>query len=930
MKKILAYVMLALIASLWGCSDMGDRDNPTDPSADNYDASLVPGGENGGDSVDPGDGGNSSDGGEGIGNEGGNSNGLDDGKVSSSSVQASSSSLNAPFANTDLPCGDLWCGPKHEYNVRTGFTSGEKAPVGKWYHYIDEDIGGNSRLDFPGFEGEYNVDFELVIDKCGGICGSAYIGDQYENPYVGFGFFTLDSWSKTADITSWNGICVSYVSDNKITLTVLPTDKVEAAMKWDHFATKLPASKTGSVVDIPWSKFAQAGWGVKYDKEEILKQVSRIAFEIKDISAGSMVNFNIVSVGRLGSCADGGGGSSAVASSSSSAVSSSLQSSSSVISVSIASMTDSRDGQTYKTVKIGNQVWMAQNLNFETDSSFCYNDEDSNCAKYGRLYRWAVAGSVCPSGWHLPSKTEWETLFSAVGGESTAGKALKSSSGWSSSGNGTDDFGFSALPAGELDDDIYSGKEQSAFIWSSTNGDSKLVAYALHLYYEYGFAIFGYYGKDFGFSVRCIQDTSAANASSSSKNGSSSSAESVSSSSETHPSETSSSSVASSEGASSSDEEVVDEYVYSNTQGWACLDSNDGEMKLGKVDDDVYFVCDAKEWREATTDEEISCRGSGYCKACTENGQGTFGEYEGNSFVCDGGTWRTPNCAETKLGSLCTANDGGVVPECESLGGFKIDYVCSQDPKASNKLVWHPVRSPFEYTLEYWNTKRNAYNTAAVEAGTHSDLMITDPRDGNVYRTIVMNGMRVFAENLRYADSAASKNLIGQTSCYNGESKNCEIGGRYYAWSAAMDLNGKWNSASASSLIGAQHRGICPEGWHIPDTTEWKTMFSAYGSAKPHQVMGYSGWTAATDVSGFTALPIDYLFETGVNIYHGFDYALFWSSSEDPVFDQSNTASYWWFNKDNTHLGGFEGVGDRGYKEYRLSVRCIQDYSVDP
>ena len=737
--------MLALIASLWGCSDMGDRDNPTDPSADNYDASLVPGGENGGDSVDPGDGGNSSDGGEGIGNEGGNSSGLD-GRVSSSSVQATSSSMNAPFANTDLPCGDLWCGPKHEYSVRTGFASDDNKPVGAWYHYSDDENGGNSHLDFPGFEGNYNVDFDNVIDKCGGICGSAYLGEDYENRYVGLGFFTLNSWSKTADITSWNGICVSYVSDNKITLAVLPTEKVEAALKWDHFVLKLPASKTGSVVDIPWSKFAQSGWGVKYDREEILKQVSRIAFEIKDPPAGTTVNFNIVSVGRLGSCADGGGGSSAVASSSSSAVSSS----------------------------------------------------------------------------------------------------------------------------------------------------------------------------------------SAANASSSSKNGSSSSAESVSSSSETHPSETSSSSVASSEGTSSSDEEVVDEYVYSNTQGWACLDSNEGEMKLGKVDDDVYFVCDAKEWREATTDEEISCRGSGYCKACTENGQGTFGEYGGNSFVCDGGTWRTPNCAETKLGSLCTANDGGVVPECESLGGFKIDYVCSQDPKASNKLVWHPVRSPFEYTLEYWNTKRNAYNTAAVEAGTHSDLMITDPRDGNVYRTIVMNGMRVFAENLRYADSAASKNLIGQTSCYNGESKNCEIGGRYYAWSAAMDLNGKWNSASASSLIGAQHRGICPEGWHIPDTTEWKTMFSAYGSAKPHQVMGYSGWTAATDVSGFTALPIDYLFETGVNIYNGFDYALFWSSSEDPAFDQSNTASYWWFNKDNTHLGGFEGVGDRGYKEYRLSVRCIQDYSVDP
>ena len=123
---------------------------------------------------------------------------------------------------------------------------------------------------------------------------------------------------------------------------------------------------------------------------------------------------------------------------------------------SLSTLTDSRDGQTYKTVVIGKQTWMAQNLNIETEKSFCFNDDSSNCTKYGRLYTWAAAmdsagewssngkgcgyksecsamspvRGVCPNGWHLPTKAEFETLFSAVGGDSVAGKMLKSTSGW--------------------------------------------------------------------------------------------------------------------------------------------------------------------------------------------------------------------------------------------------------------------------------------------------------------------------------------------------------------------------------------------------------------------------------------------------------------------------------------------------------------------
>ena len=135
---------------------------------------------------------------------------------------------------------------------------------------------------------------------------------------------------------------------------------------------------------------------------------------------------------------------------------------------------DSRDGHDYRVVKIGGQNWMVENLNFKTDSSFCYKNEESDCTKYGRLYSWNDAKEACPSGWHLPSKTEWETLFSAVGGQSTAGKVLRSADGWENDGAGTDDFGFSGLDAGYescsvCDDEPICGPGVGAHFWSSTD-----------------------------------------------------------------------------------------------------------------------------------------------------------------------------------------------------------------------------------------------------------------------------------------------------------------------------------------------------------------------------------------------------------------------------------------------------------------------------
>lgn len=197
-------------------------------------------------------------------------------------------------------------------------------------------------------------------------------------------------------------------------------------------------------------------------------------------------------------------------------------------------MVDDRDGQVYKTVKIGKQVWMAENLNFDTDSSFCTKDSVRYCDKYGRLYVWGTAvdnrgkwsanckycddtktcpmiepvRGVCPAGWHLPSKAEWDTLYTAVGGESTAGKVLKSLSGWYKDGNGTDDFGFSVLPAGYGAGNMaYYRETYDAYFWASTDGGSSN-AYSRELNWDRDSADRDGNYKYYGYSVRCIKDSS--------------------------------------------------------------------------------------------------------------------------------------------------------------------------------------------------------------------------------------------------------------------------------------------------------------------------------------------------------------------------------------------------------------------------------------
>ena len=191
------------------------------------------------------------------------------------------------------------------------------------------------------------------------------------------------------------------------------------------------------------------------------------------------------------------------------------------------------DGNSYDTIRIGTQTWMAENLNvsrfrngdiiFEAKTTedwikagenqqpaWCYYDfNPNNGDMYGKLYNWhAVNDSrgIAKEGWHVPSDEEWSMLTDYLGGEDVAGRKMKSISGWPENGNGTNESGFSGLPGGILShlgtfDDI----GVFASYWLIPDGYSSF-AWNRYLYYDSDSATGTFYNLGRGFSVRCVKD----------------------------------------------------------------------------------------------------------------------------------------------------------------------------------------------------------------------------------------------------------------------------------------------------------------------------------------------------------------------------------------------------------------------------------------
>ena len=178
---------------------------------------------------------------------------------------------------------------------------------------------------------------------------------------------------------------------------------------------------------------------------------------------------------------------------------------------------DERDGQEYKYTTIGDQVWMAENLNYDAEGSICQDKDPSKCELYGRLYKyvddskatiygpvnWDFIDTVCPSGWHLPSLAEWKKLGSFVGGmdTETAALRLKSVNGWENSNwsAGIDICGYSVLPGGYFTYQAESEGNSALFLTSTAEFEN------MNDFVSFG-RMMGYYFSVGRYAIRCIKD----------------------------------------------------------------------------------------------------------------------------------------------------------------------------------------------------------------------------------------------------------------------------------------------------------------------------------------------------------------------------------------------------------------------------------------
>ncbi len=201
-------------------------------------------------------------------------------------------------------------------------------------------------------------------------------------------------------------------------------------------------------------------------------------------------------------------------------------------------------GQVYNTIQIRGQCWLKENLNIGTLTSgsfdmlndgiiekYCYNNDELNCTEYGGFYQWDemmdytnTSGSqgICPDGWHIPTDDEWKILEGSVDSEYgigdpmwdqggylgfDVGTKLKSTTGWINYGNGTDDFGFSALPAGyRYIGGGYTNMEYISYTWSSSKDSYYNIPYYRSLLNTFYTVYRNYINQDHGLSVRCIKD----------------------------------------------------------------------------------------------------------------------------------------------------------------------------------------------------------------------------------------------------------------------------------------------------------------------------------------------------------------------------------------------------------------------------------------
>lgn len=652
----------------------------------------------------------------------------------------------------------------------------------------------------------------------------------------------------------------------------------------------------------------------------------------------------------------------------------------------IGEFTDSRDGHVYKIVKIGDQVWMAENLTYgHEEVTRCgtpATDGYDDCmAVYGERrwwYSWAEAmdsastgcgngpfvvdgqefnscpvpkpvQGICPAGWHLPSVEEYETLFDFVGGASVAGEKLKSTSGWNGVGNGTDAYGFNALPS-----------SNNRFATSDVKNNGEVVY--VELSHESRWAKLWSGDRKFfkDFSVRCVMG----------------------------------------QGHDASDIVIpeIPKETYTGDYG-TFVDSRDGRtyktVEIGNqtwMAENLNYIYDEELSYGCTVGEGVDCNGNGLYYSYDEalDSKRTNCSVEnltGDDFytncgvalpmqgVCPDG-WHLPSKDEwmTLVAYVTGYESGDVLHGSKDAGyllksskewpagsagvnafGFSAlpvegqqdriyaDYndsfeVCFWAGSITGYQLWlahdffcidgkstyvktymvdgfetaAPVRCVKGEGNIKWQKELNSSSSATISSSSVSYGQLTDERDGNVYKTVKINDRVWMAENLKY------KVADGKSFCNCGDTTSCDGWGLLYTMNAAKDSS------------------LCPVGWHVPSKTEMdKLVYEVNGFGKTDVMLrSKDGWRTVadsylrgTDDFGFGAVPAgilwmpmdDYYEETsycGTLPDDESEYAAFWTSDGSLMGIAVNYSSEMIKYTDPSELN--EG-------EFAFSVRCVQN-----
>ena len=334
-------------------------------------------------------------------------------------------------------------------------------------------------------------------------------------------------------------------------------------------------------------------------------------------------------------------------------------------------------------------------------------------------------------------------------------------------------------------------------------------------------------------------------------------------------------------------------YVYENG-AWRAA-ANDQEIALGVCttaregvvaeNGGTYYICKSKTWATATPLEYDT-----YGKTCLTDGSIVSGEVmTSNKYVCDAGIFRTADALELSLNKGCVSYTDGKEIRIHLSSSTDSLYLC-------NNSIW---KATMEFAGEYGK--------------------ITDARDGKTYITVLIGNQTWMAENLNYSDSVNYPGMLKRNHCYKNSVDSCAKYGRLYNWAAAMDSVGTYGSNGKGCGYGKSCRpaypvrGICLEGWHLPDSTEWRTLYKTMGSS-PYamQAKGFEKWPNATDAYGFSAFPAGFS-APGYSISVGSN-AYFWSATEDG----SDNAYRWNLNAGSAGL-------HNNVKDWGFAVRCLKN-----